>query len=219
MATKQEELNNLCVHPDFLKAFNTTYGTNKTILSQQELFSVGTVYHIITVTMAVGEGVIRICDGYHDITYNGFKFLATGDLLDVQTPTKSKEINNQGMSVKFSNVRKDYINLIQQGKLDKAQVQIQMVFLNPLKGGVVGSFDVFMGEVDSTVLNLNMAENDSEWENTAEIKLNSNWACLDQNARHHASDGIHRSYPGNANDGFFSKAGKWNSEAIWTAKK
>ncbi len=217
MATKQEEINNLCVHPDFLKDFNSRNGTNKTVLTQQELFSVGTVFHCITVTMAQGAGVIRICDGYHDITHNNFKFLATGDLLDVQAPTRSKEINNQGMSVKFSNVRQDYIQLIQGGKLDKAIVQIEVVFLNPLKGGVVASYGQFYGEVDSSIINIRM--DNSEWVNTTEIKLNSVWCSLDQNARHHASDGVHRSYPGNENDGFFSKAGKWNSEAIWTAKK
>jgi len=217
MATKQEEIANLCVHPDFLKDFNSRNGTKKTVLTQQELFSVGTVFHVITVTLSKGEGVIRICDGYHDISHNGFKFLASGDLLDVQSPTKSKEINNQGMSVKFANVRKDYINLIRDKKIDKAEVQIEAVFLNPLKGGVVGSFDVFMGEVDSTIVNIRM--DDSEWQNTTEVRLNSNWSSLDQNARHHASDGVHRSYPGNENDGFFSKAGKWNSEAVWTSKK
>lgn len=217
MATKQEEIANLCVHPDFLKDFNSRNGTNKTRLTQQELFSVGTVFHCITVTMAQGAGILRICDGYHDIIHNNFRFLASGDLLDVMAPTKSKEINNQGMSVKFANARTDYIQLIREKKLDKATVSIEVVFLNPLKGGVVASYGQFYGEVDSTTVNIRM--NETEFENTSEIRLNSIWCSLDQNARHHASDGVHRSYPGNENDGFFSKAGKWNSQAIWTAKK
>ncbi|MEB7712330.1 hypothetical protein NGC32_06270 [Kluyvera cryocrescens] len=217
MATKQEEINNLCMHPDFLKDFNSRNGTKKTKLSQQELFSIGTIFHCITVTMASGAGVIRICDGYHDITHNNHKFLASGDLLDVVSPKRAKEINNQGMSVQFANVRQDYIKLIREKKLDKAVVQIEVIFLNPLKGGVVASYGQFYGEVDSSILNIRM--DGSEWENTTEIKLNSVWCSLDQNARHHASDGVHRSYPGNANDTFFARAGKWNSEAVWTSKK
>lgn len=217
MATKQEEIANLCVHPDFLKDFNSRNGTNKTKLTQQELFSVGTIFHCITVTMAQGAGVLRICDGYHDIVHNNFTFLASGDLLDVMSPKRTKEINNQGMSVKFANVREDYIQLIRGKKLDKAIVQIEVVFLNPLKGGVVASYGQFYGEVDSSIINIRM--DGSEWENTTEIKLNSVWCSLDQNARHHASDGVHRSYPGNAGDTFFARAGKWNSEAVWTSKK
>ncbi|EHR2875924.1 hypothetical protein KTR93_001473 [Salmonella enterica] len=187
-----------------------------TKLTLPQLFSTGSMFHIIEVLTASGD-VLRLTDGYFDLDYNGFTYLATGDFLDITSNAEEKEINNNGINVTISNVREEYITLIRNKQFDKSDVKIEMAFLNPNTGRVETTFPVFRGVVDS--ININIEYEEDECKNESEIQLNSIWEVLDKNARSHASDGIHRAYAGNENDLFFSRAGKWNSEAKWHSAK
>ncbi|EDU7931736.1 hypothetical protein K5P07_002728 [Salmonella enterica] len=174
------------------------------------------MFHIIEVLTASGD-VLRLTDGYFDLDYNGFTYLATGDFLDITSNAEEKEINNNGINVTISNVREEYITLIRNKQFDKSDVKIEMAFLNPNTGRVETTFPVFRGVVDS--ININIEYEEDECKNESEIQLNSIWEVLEKNARSHASDGIHRAYAGNENDLFFSRAGKWNSESKWFSAK
>ncbi|ENB8610106.1 DUF2163 domain-containing protein [Escherichia coli] len=185
-------------------------------LTLPQLFSTGSMFHIIEVVTASGD-VLRLTDGYFDLDYNGFTYLATGDFLDISSNSEEKEINNNGITVNISNVREEYITLIRNKQFDKSDVKIEMVFLNPNTGMVETTYPVFRGVVDN--INISIEYNEDECKNESEFQLNSIWEVLDKNARSHASDGIHRSYPGNENDLFFSRIGKWNSEAKWHSYK
>ncbi|EPM3786602.1 hypothetical protein ACTLKU_005339, partial [Escherichia coli] len=137
--------------------------------------------------------------------------------LDISSNSEEKEINNNGITVNVANVREEYITLIRNKQFDKSDVKIEMVFLNPNTGMVETTYPVFRGVVDN--INISIEYNEDECKNESEFQLNSIWEVLDKNARSHASDGIHRSYPGNENDLFFSRIGKWNSEAKWHSSK
>lgn len=216
MATIQEEFNNLCTNPDFIEVYNDQTGQEVSRLTLPQLFSTGSLFHIIEAVTASGD-VLRLTDGYFDLDYNGFTYLATGDFLDISSNSEEKEINNNGITVNVANVREEYITLIRNKQFDKSDVKIEMVFINPNTGMVEATYPVFRGVVDN--INISIEYNEDECKNESEFQLNSIWEVLDKNARSHASDGIHRSYPGNENDLFFSRIGKWNSEARWASYK
>ncbi|EIC3047331.1 DUF2163 domain-containing protein [Salmonella enterica subsp. enterica serovar Manhattan] len=174
------------------------------------------MFHIIEVNTVSGN-VLRLTDGYFDLDYNGFTYLASGDCMDISSNSEEKDINNNGLNITLSNVRTEYITLIRNKEFDKSKVKIEMVFLNPNTGKVETTYPVFNGVVDSISINIEFEEGESK--NESEVQLNSIWEVLEKNARSHASDGIHRSYPGNENDLFFSRVGKINSEDRWVSAK
>lgn len=216
MSTIQEAFNKLCTNLDFIEVYNDQTGQDVTRLTLPQLFSTGSMFHIIEVFTASGE-VLRLTDGYFDLDYNGFTYLATGDFLDITSNAEEKEINNNGINVTISNVREEYVTLIRNKQFDKSDVKIEMVFLNPNTGRVETTFPVFRGVVDS--INISIDYKEDECTNESEIQLNSIWEVLDKNARSHASDGIHRAYAGNEDDLFFSRVGRWNAESKWHSSK
>lgn len=214
--TIKQKFEALCKAPDFIQAFNEFNGTSVKQLNLSQLFSTGTLFHLVNIKMPNGNQ-LNISDAWYDISYNGLTYLATGDFVDISTISDDKEINNVGMTVKLTNVKTDYIQLVQSKQFDKSDVKIELAFCNPNTGQIQQSFNIFTGAVDSLTVNLELKDNEST--NTTEAKMNSIYEVLEKKARNHASDGVHRSYPGNENDTFFSRIGKWNSEAIWKTKK
>lgn len=214
--TIQEAFNKLCTNLDFIEVYNDQTGQDVSRLTLPQLFSTGSMFHIIEVITASGE-ILRLTDGYFDLDHNGFTYLATGDFLDITSNAEEKEINNNGINVTISNVREEYITLIRNKQFDKSDVKIELAFLNPNTGRVETTFPVFRGVVDS--ININIEYEEDECKNESEIQLNSIWEVLEKNARSHASDGIHRAYAGNENDLFFSRTGRWNSESKWHSAK
>lgn len=191
MATIQDAFNSLCTNVDFIEVYNDQTGQNVSRLTLPQLFSTGSMFHIIEAVTASGD-VLRLTDGYFDLDYNGFIYLATGDFLDISSNSEEKEINNNGITVNVANVREEYITLIRNKQFDKSDVKIEMVFLNPNTGMVETTYPVFRGVVDN--INISIEYNEDECKNESEFQLNSIWEVLDKNARSHASDGIHRSY-------------------------
>lgn len=214
--TIKQRFNALCTSPEFIQAYNEFNATSVKQLNLSQLFSTGTLFHLVNIKMPNGNQ-LNITDAWYDITYNGLNYLATGDFVDISTISDDKEINNVGMTVKLANVRTDYIQLVQSKQFDKSAVKIELAFCNPNSGQIEQSFNIFSGTVDSLTVNLELKDNEST--NTTEAKMNSIYEVLEKKARNHASDGVHRSYPKNENDVFFSRIGKWNSESIWKTKK
>lgn len=216
--TPIQAFDQLLTNDDFKKMYELQTGQNVAKLTQEQLFSTGSMYHCVKITFADNSGELRLTDCGRDITFNNQVYLATGDFIDIQNPQRSKEITNTGMSIKVSNVRSDYITLIQQGKFERANLDIKLVFVNPLKGNVENSFGVFNGEFDASIITIDNSSQE-ECTNESEFKINSFWAVLDKSARAHCTPGVHKSYAGNETDTFFDHVGKWNSEAIWTSRK
>lgn len=212
----KDEFKKLCNDPSFISAYNDFNGTNLKVLDVSQLFSVGTLFHLVQIQMQNNKELL-LTDAYHDVVYEGKNYMATGDFTDISTIDEQKEINNIGMSVKLSNVRTEYINLIRSKQLDKSDVKIDICFMDPNTGAPTESFNIFTGSVDKLTINIDYTDNESKNETTAQ--LDSIWAVLEKSARNHASDGVHRSYPGNEQDLFFARIGKWNSQSRWTSVK
>mgnify|MGYP000430498778 FL=1 len=175
MATIQESFSKLCTNLDFIEVYNDQTGQNVSRLTLPQLFSTGSMFHIIEAVTASGD-VLRLTDGYFDLDYNGFTYLATGDFLQISSNTEEKEINNNGINVTVSNVREEYITLIRNKQFDKSDVKIEMVFLNPNTGKVETTYPVFRGVVDS--IGINIEHEDDECKNESEFQLNSIWEVL-----------------------------------------
>ena len=212
----KEQFNRLRKDPDFIEAYNDFNGTNYTELTTGQLFSVGTLFHLVQIKMHNGTELL-LTDAYYDLQYQGKNYIAAGDFTDISSISEEKEINNIGMTVKLANIRKEYINLIRTKALNRADVKIDICFLNPNTGSPTESFNLFTGSMDK--LTVNIEYDDNEAKNETEAVMNSIWEVLEKSARNHASDGVHRSYPGNEQDTFFSRIGKWNSESKWTSVK
>ncbi|BEC01752.1 hypothetical protein [Escherichia coli] len=208
------QFKNLGKDPDFIECFNDFNGTNFTELNESQIFSVGTLFHIVQIQTRDNREIL-LTDAYTDITYRGKNYVATGDFTDISSIDDSKEINNVGITVKLANVRTEYISLVTSKALDRADVKIDVVFLNPNTGEVQADFNLFVGSMDKLTINIDYEDNESK--NETEAVINSIWEVLEKSARNHASDGVHRSYAGNENDTFFSRIGKWNSEKRWTS--
>ncbi|HCX7778846.1 TPA: hypothetical protein OZ642_003100 [Escherichia coli] len=212
----KDQFNRLRKDPDFIEAYNDFNGTNYTELTTGQLFSVGTLFHLVQIKMHNGTELL-LTDAYYDLQYQGKNYIAAGDFTDISSISEEKEINNIGMTVKLVNIRKEYINLIRTKALNRADVKIDICFLNPNTGSPTESFNLFTGSMDK--LTVNIEYDDNEAKNETEAVMNSIWEVLEKSARNHASDGVHRSYPGNEQDTFFSRIGKWNSESKWTSVK
>lgn len=212
----KDQFNRLRKDPDFIEAYNDFNRTNYTELTTGQLFSVGTLFHLVQIKMHNGTELL-LTDAYYDLQYQGKNYIAAGDFTDISSISEEKEINNIGMTVKLANIRKEYINLIRTKALNRADVKIDICFLNPNTGSPTESFNLFTGSMDK--LTVNIEYDDNEAKNETEAVMNSIWEVLEKSARNHASDGVHRSYPGNEQDTFFSRIGKWNSESKWTSVK
>lgn len=212
----KEKFRALCSDPDFIGAYNDFNGTNKKVLDMSELFSVGTLFHFVRIVMLSGQELL-ITDSYHDTVYQGKTYLAAGDFTDISTVEESKEINNISLSVRLSNVRTEYINLVSSGALNNADITIDIGFKNPNTGAISESFNIDTGTIGKLTVNIDLDDNESK--NETEVEIDSTWAVLEKSARNHCADAIHRSYPGNENDTFYARIGKWQSEKKWTSVK
>ncbi|CAI0912359.1 hypothetical protein KGP17_17620 [Serratia sp. JSRIV001] len=212
----KDELKKLCTNPDFISAYNDFNGTKVASLTEQQLMSAGFLFNLVDIQLS-GGGEVNLTDGFHDVDYDSKTYLASGDFLDLTSAAEEKEINNKAMNVNISNVRPEYIEMIRAKKFSRASVTVRIAFMNPNTGEVALTYPVFTGTVDS--VNINIEYKDNESTNESQTTINTLWEVLEKKARNHCSDGIHRSYPGNANDTVFSRIGKWNSEAIWKSAK
>lgn len=212
----KDQFDRLRKDPDFIECYNDFNGTNYTELSTGQLFSVGTLFHLVQIKMH-NDTELLLTDAYYDLQYQGKNYIAAGDFTDISSISEEKEINNIGMTVKLANIRKEYINLIRTKALNRADVKIDICFLNPNTGSLTESFNLFTGSMDKLTVNIEYDDNESK--NETEAVMNSIWEVLEKSARNHASDGVHRSYKGNEQDTFFSRIGKWNSESKWTSVK
>ncbi|PEH74295.1 hypothetical protein CRM76_01240, partial [Edwardsiella tarda] len=66
----QDVFKQLCNDPDFIEVYNDQTGSEVTKLTTGQLFSTGTLFHMIEVKLA-DHNVLRLTDAYFDIDYQG----------------------------------------------------------------------------------------------------------------------------------------------------
>lgn len=207
----------LGTNPDFLEVYNLYNGTSKTSLTVSEVQSIGYAYNIVKIQLK--QDTLYLTDCGYDILYNGNLYLASGDFMGMGAISDSKEINNKGLSVTMANIKPEFADRVTSGQFKNAPVELSICFINPNTGVPEVVYSVFSGSVDSVQITLSPDSNGTTISNSIKAELNSIWEILASKPRAHCSDAVHRSTPGNENDMFFSRIGKWNSEEVWKSGK
>ncbi|EJA2553090.1 DUF2163 domain-containing protein [Serratia marcescens] len=207
-------MNDLLTNPELLKYWNLTRGGNKTKLTITELMSLGVHCKAIDVFPKNSIPPIFWTDGFVDLNINGTQYTSFPDLISDSFPsfTETKEINNNSISFKVSNVNDSTRTLALGGAFREAKVNIYLVILNPADNTVLNTTLMFSGFIDYI-----QAEADpNNPKNEMTVNLNSVYKKLDLQPRTIAANSVYQSYyPG---DEYFSLLGQVNANQSWRYK-
>lgn len=207
-------MNDLLTNPELLKYWNLTRGGNKTKLTITELMSLGVHCKAIDVFPKNSIPPIFWTDGFVDLNINGTLYTSFPDLISDSFPsfTETKEINNNSISFKVSNVNDSTRTLALGGAFREAKVNIYLVILNPADNSVLNTTLMFSGFIDYI-----QAEADpNNPKNEMTVNLNSVYKKLDLQPRTIAANSVYQSYyPG---DEYFSLLGQVNANQSWRYK-
>ncbi|MFA4102736.1 DUF2163 domain-containing protein [Serratia nevei] len=207
-------MNDLLTNPELLKYWNLTRGGNKTKLTITELMSLGVHCKAIDVFPKNSIPPIFWTDGFVDLNINGTQYASFPDLISDSFPsfTETKEINNNSITFKVSNVNDSTRTLALGGAFREAKVNIYLVILNPADNSVLNTTLMFSGFIDYI-----QAEADpNNPKNEMTVNLNSVYKKLDLQPRTIAANSVYQSYyPG---DEYFSLLGQVNANQSWRYK-
>lgn len=207
-------MNDLLTNPELLKYWNLTRGGNKTKLTITELMSLGVHCKAIDVFPKNSIPPIFWTDGFVDLNINGTQYASFPDLISDSFPsfTETREINNNSISFKVSNVNDSSRTLALGGAFREAKVNIYLVILNPADNTVLNTTLMFSGFIDFI-----QAEADpNNPKNEMTVNLNSVYKKLDLQPRTIAANSVYQSYyPG---DEYFSLLGQVNANQSWRYK-
>lgn len=207
-------MNELLTNPELLQYWNLTRGGNKTKLTITELMSLGVHCRAIDVFPKNEIPPIFWTDGFVDLNINGTQYTSFPDSISDSFPsfTETKEINNNSINFKVSNVNDSTRTLALGGAFREAKVNIYLVILNPADNSVLNSTLMFSGFIDYI-----QAEADpNAAKNEMSVYLNSVYKKLDLQPRTIAANSVYQSYyPG---DEYFSLLGQVNANQSWRYK-
>lgn len=208
---------NVLTNTDLVAYWNLTRGDNKTVLTEKELYQCGVMVKLIDVLPPTGSN-IYLTDAIADQNYNGINYKSVPDFLDSSFANyvEKTQINNNGTSLKVSNVSQDYLSMALRGLWNDAKVNIWMGIVNPATGGVLYAYRMFSGYIDYFSSDFNNAAGNTTNETT--VNLNSMWKKLDQTQRLLSSTSVHQSM--HTGDKIFDLIGSLNaSEQFWKSSK
>ncbi|ELY6080346.1 DUF2163 domain-containing protein [Klebsiella grimontii] len=209
--------NNVLNNPELVSYWNLTRGDNKTILTEKELYQCGVMVKLIDVLPPTGSS-IYLTDSLADQNYNGITYKSVPDFLDSSFANyvEKTQINNNGTSLKVSNVSQDYLSMALRGLWNDAKVNIWMGIVNPATGSILYAYRMFSGYIDYFSSDFNNAASNTTNETT--VNLSSMWKKLDQTQRLLSSTSVHQSM--HTGDKFFDLIGILNSsEQFWKSSK
>ncbi|EOW6846491.1 DUF2163 domain-containing protein [Cronobacter sakazakii] len=209
--------NNVLNNPELVNYWNLTRGDNKTILTEKELYQCGVMVKLIDILPSTGSN-IYLTDSLADQNYNGIAYKSVPDFLDSSFANyvEKTQINNNGTSLKVSNVSQDYLSMALRGLWNDAKVNIWMSIVNPATGSILYAYRIFSGYIDYFSSDINNAAGNTTNETT--VNLNSMWKKLDQTQRLLSSTSVHQSM--HTGDKFFDLIGILNSsEQFWKSSK
>ncbi|ELY4576847.1 DUF2163 domain-containing protein [Cronobacter sakazakii] len=209
--------NNVLNNPELVNYWNLTRGDNKTILTEKGLYQCGVMVKLIDILPPTGSN-IYLTDSLADQNYNGIAYKSVPDFLDSSFANyvEKTQINNNGTSLKVSNVSQDYLSMALRGLWNDAKVNIWMSIVNPATGSILYAYRMFSGYIDYFSSDFNNAAGNTTNETT--VNLSSMWKKLDQTQRLLSSTSVHQSM--HTGDKFFDLIGILNSsEQFWKSSK
>ncbi len=206
-------MNEILTNPALLQYWNITRGGNKTKLTITELMSLGVHCKAIDV-FPVSLPAIHWTDGFVDIVMGGTNYTSFPDLISDSFPSfsESKDINNNSINFKVSNVNDSSRTLAMSGGFREAKLNIYLIILNPADNTVLYNQLMFSGFIDYI-----QAEADpNASKNEMTVYLNSVYKKLDLQPRTIAANSVYQSYyPA---DEYFSLLGQVNANQSWRYK-
>lgn len=206
--------NSILTNANLLSYWKLVRGTTKTTLSVTDLMSLGV--HVICwdVLPKGGYSSFHWTDSLIDIVLNGTNYISFPDIIQDSLPTftEAKGVNNDAINFKVSNVTASVRQLALGGFLKDAQVNIQLVILNPYDSKVLYSMLMFCGFID--YVQAVASPNDSKNEMT--VYINSVYKKLDRQPPLLAANSVYQSYY--KNDEYFSLLGQVNQDQTWRYK-
>lgn len=206
--------NSILTNTNLLNYWKLVRGTTKKVLSVTDLMSLGV--HVICwdVLPKGGYSSFHWTDSLIDIVLNGTNYISFPDIIQDSLPTftEAKGVNNDAINFKVSNVTASVRQLALGGFLKDAQVNIQLVILNPYDSTVLYSMLMFSGFID--YVQAVASPNDSKNEMT--VYINSVYKKLDRQPPLLAANSVYQSYY--KNDEYFSLLGQVNQDQTWRYK-
>ena len=107
---------NVLTNADLIAYWNLTRGDSKSVLTEKELYQCGVMVKLIDILPSTGSN-IYLTDAIADQNYNGISYKSVPDFLDstFANYVEKNQINNNGTSLKVSNVSQDYLSMALRG--------------------------------------------------------------------------------------------------------
>ncbi|MBK5014002.1 DUF2163 domain-containing protein [Pantoea sp. S62] len=201
-----------------LDFYNLKRGTNKTRLTMSDVTSLGVIVRCVDIYPVPGSPApqLHLTDAFTDVMANGITYTSFPDFINNSFPTfnEQKDIQNESLSFRISNVEPSFRVLATSGAFRKAKVNIYLTIMSPADNTVIDHDMMFSGYIDYFEVSAN---NQSQGIiNEITVNINSIWNKLDVQMRTLAANSVHQStHPG---DEFFSLLGIIHSQQYWAFK-
>lgn len=201
-----------------LEFYNLKRGTNKTVLTVSDITSMGVIVRCVDIYPKAGSPApaLFLTDAFTPVQANGINYTSFPDFINNSFPTfnEQKDIQNESISFKVSNIDPSFRVLANSGAFREARVNIYLTIISPADNSVIDHDLMFSGYIDffKSTAN-NQADNIT---NEVEVNINSIWNKLDVQMRTLAANSVHQSmHPG---DEYFSLLGIIHAEQQWKYK-
>lgn len=201
-----------------LDFYNIKRGIDKAVLSVSDVVSLGVIVKCVDVYPVAGSpaGQLHLTDAFTDVIANSITYTSFPDFINDSFPsfTEQKDISNDSINFKISNIDPSFRVLANYGAFRKAKVNIYLTIISPADNSVIDHDLMFSGYVDYFQCTVNNQSDSITNEIT--VNLNSIWNKLDVQMRTLAANSVHQStHPG---DEYFSLLGIIHAEQQWKYK-
>jgi len=201
-----------------LEFYNLRRGTNKTVLTISDVISMGVIVRCVDIYPVNGSpaGPLHLTDSFTNVMANGINYTIFPDFINNSFPTfkEQKDIQNESLSFKVSNIEPSFRVLANAGAFRKAKVNIYLTFISPADNTVIDHDLMFSGYIDFFETTANNQYDGVINETT--VNINSIWNKLDVQMRTLSANSVHQSvHPG---DEYFSLLGIIHAQQQWSYK-
>jgi hypothetical protein len=109
-------------------------------------FSDAQLTPFIAVEMEFDSGVLRLWNGYRDITVDGKAFLGSGTLLSISQVEETGEVAAKGVSITLSGISSEILSV---ALTENYQNRTARIYLGAIDSeGAISSYELFAGRLD-----------------------------------------------------------------------
>ncbi|MDX7507805.1 DUF2163 domain-containing protein [Citrobacter sp. S39] len=204
----------ILTNPQLIKYWELLRGEKVTRLSVADVMSMGVHVTIFEVYPRKSDAIYWN-DGFTQLELNGVVYQSFPDLVQDSLPSFSEEkgISNDSIDFTISNVDNATRIMAMSGQLDKAQLNIGLIILNPYDSTPIYQQRMFTGFIE----NFQCTVNPFSEINEMKVTVNSVYKRLDLSPKTLAANSVYQSYY--PNDAIMSLLGQVNKEdQVWRYK-